>query len=833
MPKKNVGYEDAMGSVFDFIFTEAQKPPNKVKPVKVTDVDGTSEYADAITAVLENPLLFVNKTTVGALNDIVNPDLVKVTFGANTREDRVGVKLLNAKDVLSGDLSFIDDQFNKLEARRKLGRLTWAGASLGGLIAADWARKNKLDFDTQMAMMGAGKVTSDPEEHMITKNRVERLAAEHKNNPLTKDGYISRYEGLLGGRAQAERAYREKYLPMLRKDFKDDEAVLSNYAFLERDNLTNKANDARRSGDMKQAENYMRAATLAEALHNVSYSDRYIAINKRTLRTYASQIKSLSRSSSPADRDRIKVLRERMQDINKNLRVLQAQRAATSLGKFEGAIGSVKGIYEYVGHGQLIPAILNGDFFNADKNLVRELLPTKEQSALIRDIHGNTVRGADGKDLKIKYLVAADSKNKLSTAYNRMMTEIYYYTPASFLKNLSTGERTMYFLMKQQAKMAKRFSGLDMDQLFGPNGEAYLASLAGVFGAKDLGVIKKFFTANKRQQRLALSFAKVGDFKSKVTGFFLNSPVQKGIKAMREKVGNWLLSKISNISAQDLIKKWMESGGVKILIEGVKTSIKAALGATTGGVGALVGFAVDIAADAVVRLSEKIAKPFIKFFVTILVFSVIGIVGLIFLIGSIFGHFSHVAPTQTIPWDPNFTVSAGSSGTGEPFNGAPLPDGVSCLLGTESSYRCTQGPGGSHSHSRLPNAIDVGYIGYFYAPAFCGNGNCVVLKNGDYPGCNGYAGGQVIFTAEYGGHTYEFKLVHVEMDPGLSEGDELSAGQIVARVMTLAETGTACSTGAHLHLEMWYDGAMVDPSSILRDDPSNGGFGCGLSSCGD
>ncbi|HQC39324.1 MAG TPA: M23 family metallopeptidase, partial [Candidatus Dojkabacteria bacterium] len=174
----------------------------------------------------------------------------------------------------------------------------------------------------------------------------------------------------------------------------------------------------------------------------------------------------------------------------------------------------------------------------------------------------------------------------------------------------------------------------------------------------------------------------------------------------------------------------------------------------------------------------------------------------------------------------------GDGGGGTPFNGEPLPDGVSCLMGSSQQYDCTQGAGAPFSHGALPNAIDIGYVGYFYAPSFCGDGNCEIIENGDYPYCNGYAGGQVVFDAQYGGHTYRFKLVHVQMDPGLSVGDELGAGQIVARIMDHSETGSACSTGTHLHLEMWYDGAAVDPISIMSEDSGGGGFGCSFDSCG-
>ena len=78
MPQQKQQYEDALGSIFDFMFEQSQKPPNKVKPVKVTGVDGTSEYVEAITAVLENPLLFVNNNVMESFKDAVDINLASV-----------------------------------------------------------------------------------------------------------------------------------------------------------------------------------------------------------------------------------------------------------------------------------------------------------------------------------------------------------------------------------------------------------------------------------------------------------------------------------------------------------------------------------------------------------------------------------------------------------------------------------------------------------------------------------------------------------------------------------------------------------------------------------
>lgn len=113
MPKQKQ-YEDALGLVFDFIFTESQKPPDKRKPVKITGFDGTSEYIDASAAVLENPGQFVNKTAVDAFNDVVNTEVAIVNLSP---EEQIKFRLLDIKGVLNNDLSFVDKQFERLEIK--------------------------------------------------------------------------------------------------------------------------------------------------------------------------------------------------------------------------------------------------------------------------------------------------------------------------------------------------------------------------------------------------------------------------------------------------------------------------------------------------------------------------------------------------------------------------------------------------------------------------------------------------------------------------------------------------------------------------------------------
>ena len=75
--RKQAQYTGAMDSVFDFIYSESKKTPAKVKPVKVTGLDSNDPYVATAMAALENPLLFVNDTTVGAIKDAANLSIHK------------------------------------------------------------------------------------------------------------------------------------------------------------------------------------------------------------------------------------------------------------------------------------------------------------------------------------------------------------------------------------------------------------------------------------------------------------------------------------------------------------------------------------------------------------------------------------------------------------------------------------------------------------------------------------------------------------------------------------------------------------------------------------
>lgn len=887
---------DVIDSVFDFVFTESQKPPSKVKPVTVTGLDSTDPYVDVATAVLEKPLMYVNKTTEGAIKGASNIDIASFNIDSKDGKVRVDFGSGNIVDVLNNDLTFVDKAFEKLEAARKAGRMTAWGKEIAAFTAAGMATQMGLDAETRDVFLKVGKTDTDPNADYEMNLRSFKLASQFWEKSDFQNISESSLKSIYGDVKGAEvykniQSIHSKYeaemgKPEGQRDFSNvfNEAGANRdmHLFFERFNLAKKGAEAKNKAAAldpnskeaiklnRQATGYRDAQnTLAIIQDSDRYKkhggiDKYVIQKEAELRTLKNELRNLSGATDKASIDRLRDIRGEIKGIDVQVRNFKIQKTAHSLGMIETQLDSIKQLYEYTVGGGLIPALINGDFFDARKNVAWGLQPRDADSTVTF-----SYLAKDGKLITTDYkgLLAKSGKNRFEQSYYEGMMDYYYrFTPKGIIENLTTGNGFARQAFKQREALIETFKNsaagklfadgdIEWDKLFGAGGAGYLKSLEGnPKFAKLLEYIENNKGKFERFNKLVKTADKFNFVKRAKDWLGNNSLYKKTIGALAGKVKDSfrnLLLKIAkdNIAKGKIEELFAKELGLRAVSIALKTAIKSALATYTGGISAALGFVIDRAVDIAMQVVVKAAKPVIKFAITGFVFALVGIIGILSLIfvsplktSRTLGSYSHVAPHEIILGETDYTVVAEGEGSFpggplEPWSGGPaLPDGEHCLLGSSAQYNCTQGPGDSFTHASLPNAIDVGmsnWDGTFRAPQFCSSGNCTIEFYKAYA-CRGNpmgGGMQVLLKAEYGGTVYEFLLVHVILEPRLQAGSTVSGGQPVAVAQIESPPPPACWFGRHLHLETTVGGKKVNPCQVLSGDPSSGGFGCSLDSC--
>jgi len=832
--QKKQQYEDALGSIFDFIYSESQKPADKVKPVKVTGVDGTSEVVDAIGAVLENPLLFVTNNTMESFLEAVDIDMAK--FSLTDRGRGMSFNLKDIGKIVSDPKKYVDDAFAKMEAIRKSQRFAHGGEAMRSLIAGVWARKEGLDWDTQKGLLAAGRMQDtyvggkgSPAYGLDMMSRNEELLDRHfvqEIRTLDREQLRRRY-----GNERGDKLY-EKYLE-IQQNFPtaDNDKLVSYYsdrelfALLEGEEMMYRANTAQ---SPQEGEKYEKAANFISHMNVEADLKKFLSDGNDKLRDLQNRLRASNDAAEKRD------LKNQIKDLRSDMNLARGYNWAGEFGRWEGVLNTAKGYYQ----GNLIPDILNGKFFEDKYNQIRWLQPTYSEKLITGE--GNTVN---------LHWAKSTGRNVVKDSYYESMTALYYLSPVTWVKTLTTGEGFAYlakvserkFKAQMGAMLSANVPGFDMGNFLGQlmqgNSQNAIRNL-GALSQADIAKITKFAKRYSRLGKLTNTFSTLSRVRDAIGNWFndkIGKKVRLAIGAKLLRVG--FISRFS----RHAVTSWMKTGGMFTLVRGVTMAALQAIGFTIAGpVG---NFVVAVLSDIVSDVLMKAAKPIIKFGAEVAILILAGIFGIIFLrvssFAKIFSLYSHVSPQQVVQCgantglspiidDPDNPGGISPQGPMEPFVAGALDSGEQCLLGS-GSFHCTQGPYGSFSHSKVA-AMDIGGTNYFHAPSFCGNGgSCKITYVGDVNCAAGYAGGLVKFTAEYKGQTYEFKLIHV--DSPLAAGQTLTSGQRVARTMEWHETGSKCSSGKHLHLETKLNGATVNPHDVLTKSPSQGGFGCGISTC--
>lgn len=851
---------DALGSVFDFLFEEARKPPEKRKPIIPTGVAAGDMLTEGVFAALEKPGAFISDTVVSEFNDALDIEMGKFKYG-----EFGSVKLTSNTlvDFLKDPQAAFDKAITIQKAVRKTQRATFLGAMMDDFVTSAWAHKYG-DLEAQRAVFGTN-VANRSESYKIGR-ALGQFGGSHAEDPASKrlgtsvPGKFSprdlnfmaeRSFQLLGnetfGTSWGNLSVEEKgdFASMvsggiemsniddikneLRRryantvpdiDVRFSNAIGSSfkpyqpidifngklYKNLETNNLNDRIIDPNTTEDEKKI--YQKTLYLLQR-------------NKVELRNSIDNIKQSLRSAPPNQRDRLK---KELKDAKGALRAIEGHTLFGRIGQIEGYLGSLETVYGGVLGTNVVASMLNGALYDERKN------------SLFLPVGKKTIGGVDG------IYVKRGSKNKWIDKYNGALTESYYFTPRSVFRTFFyNGEGFAYILNKRLEKIQKTpeflaLADLGIDANFleaGFNGKDIdtfvnnlLTNASQNLTPDQLANLEKLLKSSKSLRKITTFFSSPFRVKKALEDLFADT-----VKAARVKVKDWILKNpkvlawFAKSGADKLLETWAMKGGLDVFMRSIVGAVASALGVTLGGpIGTII-------ANAVAMVATDFAMKAVGQIMVIGKYFLLGLVGLVVLL------FTWSASTNKAFFKDNFSyyhVPPGSvvmcsmyeeieleSPDDYPWGDAiiPPPSGEKCIFGT-GTYGCSQGykdvTGWSHQNYTSNMPVDLTYIGYIYAPQFCNTGDCRITRIAIINCSDGSnAGGIVELTANDGRNTYFFKLLHVK--PLASLGEKLSSGQAVAVVQDTPEVEKGnCWTGKHLHLETKQNGSVVDPLELLQ-----------------
>ncbi|MGI6423243.1 MAG: M23 family metallopeptidase [Candidatus Dojkabacteria bacterium] len=854
---------DALGSVFDFLFEESKKPPERRRPITPTGIAADSELTDGIFAALERPGAFVSDTVISEFNDALNVEIGRIKYG---EYGSVKFTTMGMIDFLRDPAAAFDKAIKTQNAIRKSQRALFLGALAEDVITTAWAHKYG-DEEAKRAVLGG---TISRADSYAIERALGQYGASHSGDPQSKiqgtavggrfsprdlDFMANRSFELLG-----RKTFGSSWLSLSEKDKADFSKLLGEsgpdgslansrlevgrelfrryghtipdietrftgavggvlkesegvdifagklYKSLERDNLDDRIADP----------------TISDEQRGVYKKARYILDRDRLeLNNTIEQLRTdLKSATTSAEKKR---LRKELRDAKGALRVVNGHTLLGRIGQLEGYYNSFSNLYG----ANFVGSILNGSIY--DKNLNSLFLPSSEK----------TVGGVDG------ILVKREVPSKMLGKYNQVMTNLNYLTPRSIFKTFFYNGEGFAYLLNNRLDKIKKLPGFDKLAGLGITAESLDAGfsskdidtfvenlLNSLAGNKDVDLqeLTKLLNSGKTFKKLTHAFSGIYRVQQKANQFF-----QGKLKDVRTKVMDWLLKNPTvrnwfvKSQALHLLEKWVAKGGIDVFVRSLIGAAAAALGITLGPIGTVVAALLTQA------ISGFVMRVIGQLFV-IAKYALIGLFGVIAVVWftaasatkSFFRkNFSyyHTVPGTTIMCSAyeEQELTSGEYPWGQPI--IPPPSGEQCLFGA-GSYGCSQGykdvQGWSHQNYTSNMPVDLTSVGNIYAPQFCSSGDCRITRIAVI-NCrdNSKAGGIVELTASDGVNTYFFKFLHVK--PLASLGEKLGSGQAVAVVQLPPEVEVGnCWTGVHLHLETKQNGSVVDPLSLLQS------FGCSV-----
>ncbi|KUK67211.1 MAG: Uncharacterized protein XD87_0263, partial [candidate division WS6 bacterium 36_33] len=518
-----------------------------------------------------------------------------------------------------------------------------------------------LDYETRMALAGVGRPDEFSRELMT---RANKLMEDHfasgspsiKKRQLTGKYGPEKGEKLFQLYQKAERAYHTG-------SDKDRAAVFSGkagdisglYSFLEAENIREKS---RLETDPQKKQDYLSASRFVENMSSIREVRSFMEESKGKMKYHQDQIRELKRLGAP--QSVIDQHRKSIKELRSDYNMAQRYEFASKIGTFEGNWYTAKDLFV---DGNLLPNVINGNFFNPTLNRIEWLQPaTKNKLTFGSAFKDGTWKEGD-KKWDLEFLVAKERTgpgSKFLNAYTEAMTPLYYLSPVTWVKSLGNGEVFAYrahliqktFEKKILGEVKGALAGFDMEQFIAEivegRGMDYINSLSGTVNADLMKKLEKFIGKEGRMTKMAYRFSAVSRMKKKIQDFIEEKVGQK----VRDAVGNKLLEMgFIQRFGKEAVEAWMEKGGFRALIKAVVNAALQAIGFSIAGpIGNAIVTALTWVATEVVM---KMTKPVLKFSLETALLVIVGGFGvMILLFGGFymmtFGKFSHVAPNEIV-----------------------------------------------------------------------------------------------------------------------------------------------------------------------------------------